>query len=150
MAAGLIQDRVRLLHEGARSTDWPAVAGVVTEAVAEPLPGARAGPGWRIRVAYRYEFDGVSFEGRRLRFSRRLAGRTRIQAEAELLKYVPGGPILVHVDPDRPQRSVVLPGADRRAWFGLIVGFGLLLIAATFWLVPTKSQPHARAGPRPR
>ena len=143
MAVGLIQDRIRLLHEGTRSLDWPGVTGVVTEAMAEPLPGARAGPAWRLRVAYRYEFEGASYEGRRLRFSRRLAGRTQIQAETELLQYVPGGPILVHVDPERPQRSVVMPGADRRAWFGLIVGVGLLLIAVTFWLVPTRRSRSA-------
>lgn len=150
MGLGLIQDRVRLLLAGWDSSSWPTVTGEVSEAWASPLPGAQAGPGWRIGITYDYQVAGQSHTGDRLRFSRRLGGRTRAQAEQALVSYVPGGPIEVHYDPANPARSVILAGPDRRAWFGLFVGLGLVAIAVTFWSVPTRSQPQARSASRHR
>jgi hypothetical protein len=148
MGLGLIQDRVRLLLVGQDSLDWPSVTGVVTGAAASPLAGAQAGPGWRIRITYEYKVDGRSFSGERLRFSRRLGGRTQVQAKQALLSYVPGGPVNVHFDPADPARSVILPGPDLRAWFGLFVGLGMVAIAITFWTVPTRSQRQPRTARR--
>jgi hypothetical protein len=150
MGLGLIQDRVQLLLIGRDSNNWPTVTGVVTEASASPLAGAQAGPGWRIRIAYEYQVEGQSFTGDRLRFSRRLGGRTRVQAEQALVSYVPGNPIEVHYDPDDPARSVVTAGPDRRAWFGLFVGLGMVAIAITFWSVPTRTQQQPRSARRSR
>lgn len=139
MGIGLVQDRVRLLLEGQASLDWPAVSGQVIESAAEAVSGARTGPGWRIRVHYEYEVDGQRFASDRVRLSRRLGGQTEVQAREELLLYRAGEPIAVLYDPARPSRSALVPGADQRAWFGLIVGLALIVIAGIFWTVPTRS-----------
>lgn len=139
MAVGLIQDRVRLLHVGHQSLQWPTVVGQVVDAQVDQIAGTQTGSGWMIRVRYAYVVDGRQYESSRLSFSRRIGGRTRIQADDELRRFVPGGPVVVHHDPDRPHRAVLLPGPDRRAYFGLVVGVGLILIAFLFWAVPTRS-----------
>lgn len=153
MAIGLIQDRVRLLSDGVSSLQWPTVVGTVIDAEAEQIAGARAGPGWRIYVDYRYEVNGREYRADRLRFTRRLGGRTRTQAADELLQYVPEGPVLVYYNPRRPERAVIEPGPDPRAWFGLAVGVLLLVVAAVFWIVPTRSTrrllPDRRISGRP-
>lgn len=139
LALGLIQDRVRLLHMGAQSLQWPSVVGQVIEAESRQIAGTRTGSGWMVRVSYAYQVGDVEFVGTRQRFSRRIGGQTRVQADDELRQYVPGGAVLVHYDPRRPQRAVLKPGPDQRAYFGMVVGFGLLLIALLFWFVPTRS-----------
>lgn len=140
MGLALIQDRVRLLLAGQQSLDWPTVTGQVVDATASAVAGTQVGLGWRVQVSYEYEVDERKFAGDRLRFSRRLGGRTQGQAEQAVVSYAPGGPIEVYYDPEQPARSVLVPGPDRRAWFGLIVGFGLTAIAVTFWTVPTRSN----------
>ncbi|NDY95428.1 DUF3592 domain-containing protein [Wenzhouxiangella limi] len=150
MGLALVQDRVRLLLAGQQSHDWPTVTGEVVDATVTALAGTQVGLGWRVQISYDYEVDDRSFTGSRLRFSRRLGGRTRDQAEQAVVSYVPGGPIEVHYDPEQPARSVIVPGPDRRAWFGLIVGLGLAAIAVTFWTVPTRSNPSSNAGGRKR
>jgi len=139
MAIGLIQDRVRLLQAGQHSLQWPTVIGEVIDADVSQIAGTQTGAGWMVRVRYAYEVDDIEFQGDRMTFSRRIGGRTRIQADDELVQYVPGGAVLVYYDPERPQRSVLEPGPDRRAYFGLSVGVGLILIALLFWFVPTRS-----------
>lgn len=138
MAIGLLQDRVRLLHDGINSLQWPTVTGTILEAEATRIAGAQAGPGWQVRVRYQYQVDDQEYSADRLRFSRQLGGRTQVQAGDELLPYVLGGPILVYYDPNRPGRSVIVPGPDPRAWFGLSVGVLMLMIAGVFWTVPTR------------
>ena len=140
LAIGLIQDRVRLLLVGQQSLHWPTVVGEVVDAESGRIAGSQSGRSWTIRVRYRYQVDGREFESDRLAFSRQIGGRTRIQADDELRQYVPGGPVLVHHDPDRPHRAVLRPGPDRQAYFGLTVGGGLILIALLFWAVPTRSR----------
>ncbi len=139
MGIGLMQDRARLLLDGRASLEWPAVSGSVLEAAAEPVSGARIGPGWRLRVRYDYEVDGQRYSSDRVRLSRRLGGQTEVQAREQLLLYQAGDSIPVHYDPVRPSRSVLVPGPDGRAWFGLMVGLGLIAIAVTFWTVPTRT-----------
>lgn len=150
MALALIQDRVRLLLAGLESADWPTVTGTVVDATATTVAGAQVGLGWRVRISYEYEVGERNFSGDRLRFSRRLGGRTREQAEQAVVSYAPGGPIEVHYDPEQPARSVIVPGPDRRAWFGLIVGVGLFAIALTFWSVPTRSARSPNTARRQR
>ena len=144
MGLALIQDRVRLLWAGNDSLNWPTVSGTVIEATATPVAGARTGGGWQVRVEYRYELDGQVYSSDRLFYTRRLGGRTEQMARDELVHYVPGGAVLVHYHPERPERAVLNPGADTRAFFGLVVGFGLLGIGATFWMVPTRSVRRPR------
>lgn len=139
LAIGLIQDRARLLLAGQQSLQWPTVVGEVFDAQISQIAGSQSGRSWTLRVRYAYEVGGQSYENDRLAFSRQIGGRTRIQADDELLHYVPGGPVVVHYDPGRPHRSVLQPGPDRRAYFGLSVGVGLIVIALLFWAVPTRS-----------
>lgn len=147
LALGLIQDRVRLLMVGQQSLQWPTVVGEVVDAESSQIAGSQTGSGWRIRVRYSYQVDGREYESDRLAFSRQIGGRTRIQADDELRQYVPGGPVVVHYDPLRPFRAVLRPGPDRRAYFGLTVGGGLLVVALLFWAVPTRSGQRRSSAP---
>lgn len=140
MGIALIQDRSELLLVGRNSLSWPSVQGTVLTARAEPLAGIRLGSGWRVHVNYVYDVGQTRFSGDRLRFSQRLGDMTQAEAELAMTEFVPAAPIELRYDPDQPGRSVILPGPDRRAWFGLCVGMILCLIAVVFWVVPTKSQ----------
>lgn len=139
LAIGLIQDRVRLLLVGQHSQQWPNVVGEVLDAESDQIAGSQTGRSWMIRVRYRYQVDGREFESDRIAFSRQIGGRTRIQADDELQQYVPGGPVLVYFDPAQPDRAVLRPGPDRRAYFGLSFGVALILVALLFWTVPMRS-----------
>lgn len=141
MGIALLQDRAGLLLVGRDSFSWPAVDGTVITAKAESVTEVKVGSGWQVRVNYIYEVDDTVFNGNRLRFSRRLGDSTQAQAEAAMSAYVPGSSIKIHYDPDHPSRSVIEPGPDRQAWFGLVVGIVLMAIALVFWFVPTRSQP---------
>lgn len=139
MGVALVHDRAGLLLDGQASLDWPTVPGSVIEAAAEPVYGSRTGPGWRIRVQYEYVVGGQRFSSNRVRLTRRLGEQTEVKAREELVLYRPGEPIPVHYKPDRPSKSVLVPGPDSRAWFGLTVGLGLIAIAVIFWVVPTRT-----------
>lgn len=140
MGLVLVQDRIRLLMEGYASLDWPTVAGEVVAAEASPIIDAKVGPGWRIGVNYQYAVDGTLHQNDRLRHDRRLRGMTREEAEQKLERFRPGQPVDVHYDPDRPSHSVLMAGPDQGAWFGLLVGLGMMAIALTFWIVPTRTS----------
>lgn len=140
MGIVLVQDRIRLLMEGYASLDWPTVTGEVVAAEASPIIDAKVGPGWRIEVDYQYAVDGSVHHNDRLRHDRRLRGMTREEAEKKLERFQPRQSVDVHYDPDRPSHSVLMAGPDQGAWFGLLVGLGMVGIAVTFWLVPTRTS----------
>mgnify|MGYP006295473941 CR=1 FL=1 len=140
MGIVLVYDRVRLLQAGHDSTAWPTAAGTVVDASAESVAGIRVGPGWRLKVNYVYEVEGRVFDGNLLRFSQRPGSMSRADAEMAISEFEPASSIEVRYDPDQPSRSVLFPGPDGRAWFGLCVGLVLCLIALVFWTVPTRSQ----------
>ncbi|MEE4295656.1 MAG: DUF3592 domain-containing protein [Wenzhouxiangella sp.] len=141
MGIALVHDRSGLLLAGHNSLTWPSVQGTVITARAEPLAGSRVGSGWRVHVNYVYDLDQTRFSGDRLRFSQRIGDMTQAEAELAMTEFVPDSPIELRYDPEQPARSVIRPGPDRQAWFGLFVGIILCLIAVVFWVVPTKSQP---------
>lgn len=142
LAIGLIQDRARLLLIGQQSLEWPTVVGEVIAAESAQIARSPTGRSWRTRIQYRYRIDGRDYQSARLSFSRQIGGRTRLQADDELRQFVPGGPVVIHYDPLRPHRAVLQPGPDRRAFFGLTVGGGLVIVALLFWTVPTRSGPR--------
>jgi len=141
MGIALLQDRAALLLVGRDSVSWPVVDGTVITAKAESVTEVKVGSGWQVRVNYVYAVGDTTFSGNRLRFSRRLGDSTQVQAEDAMSAYEPGSLIDIHYDPDRPSRSVIEPGPDRQAWFGLVVGVVLVAIAFVFWFVPTRSEP---------
>jgi hypothetical protein len=141
MSLALVHDRSGLLLAGRDSLDWPSVEGTVLTARAEALAGTRVGSGWRVHVNYVYEVDQMRFSGERLRFSQRIGDMTQADAQRAMSEFEPDSAIMIRYDPEQPARSVILPGPDRQAWFGLCVGIALCLIAVIFWVVPTRSLP---------
>jgi hypothetical protein len=146
MGLALVHDRSGLLLDGRRSLSWPSVQGTVLTARAEPLAGSRVGASWRVHVNYVYEVNQKRFSGDRLRFSQRIGDMTQAEAESAMKEFVPASPIELRYDPKRPERSVIRPGPDRQAWFGLSVGLILCLIAVVFWMVPTRTQSEDGGG----
>lgn len=139
LASMLLGDRLFLLWMGTSSNDWPMAVGVVKSFESSPVDTGRAGETWRVAIEYVYEVDGSLFHARRLRFTKRFAGLDQDALVLIESRYAPGTEVIVHHHPTRHSLAVLEPGPDAQAWFGLLVGLGLVLIALVFWLVPTRT-----------
>ncbi len=86
-------------------------------------------------VSYRYEVDGVGYEGAALSHNGRISAflRTRFLMPGRF-RYT--GPVQVWYDPANPSRSVLEPGIDPWSVGGVVGGVTLLCIAAFLWLAP--------------
>ncbi|MCC5866185.1 MAG: DUF3592 domain-containing protein [Wenzhouxiangella sp.] len=146
LASLLLGDRLFLLWMGTSSADWPKAVGVVQSFEASPVDAGRAGETWRVKIEYVYEVDGSVFQAERVRFTKRFAGLDQDALELVRSRYAPGTEVIVHHHPARHSLAVLEPGRDTQAWFGLLVGLGLVLIAAVFWLVPTRTAGSRVAG----
>jgi hypothetical protein len=146
LAIVLLGDRLVLLRYGLESPSWPVAAGVITSVDARPIGGGRAGGSWTLKIEYQYQVGQVMYQGRRIRFTRSLGARSELDVDQALSRFQPGYAINVHHHPRRPGVSVIEPGADRSGWLGLIVSLLLFVVAAVFWLVPTRR--HAQRAPQ--
>lgn len=96
------------------SPHWPSVTGQITasRAVARNETGDHRGTlthEWLTEVRYDYTVEGVRYTGNTLRaFGRHHFSEE--QALAELAPFALGVNVLVYYDPDKPSRSVLIPG----------------------------------------
>jgi hypothetical protein len=117
--------------------DWIDVPGRVVDArvvhagEAEAPSGARDGL-WAAEIAYAYVAAGAERMGTQTRFSGVIA-TSLAQAERIVAAYPKGAPVEVAVDPEAPDRSVLLYDPPQRGLVGLglvVVSVGLLLMMA--------------------
>jgi hypothetical protein len=124
-AAWILGYWVMELNRGRQAESWPAVAGTMQQ------PGGK-----KSATIYRYEVDGRSYRGARVRF-----------AWGSKHRHGAGEAITVYVNPEDPRDAVLFPGPNWSPWIPLFVGFWLVLTAGLCWgLWP----PWARSNDRPR
>jgi len=111
---------VRYIRIGRRSRAWPTAPGRVTASKIV------VGKYRSFYVNYRYEVAGISYDGDMLQ-----AGDTATGAQVEALKeqYAVGTAVSVHYDPDRPAKSVLIPGMASGGPWGAIALGALLIVS---------------------
>jgi hypothetical protein len=113
---------------GWRTARWPRVQGEIIQAFVlnRPVRGEEGGPPPELALSYRYEIDGKTYFGERLRI-----GGNVIGDGPEGGWYRKGGPAWVAYDPRDPRRCVLDPGMDEMAVARrLVPGAALVAIGA--------------------
>ena len=130
-------------NEARRSLDWPRVAAVITQSEVEEMRGVtptdarptrRPGPAFRAVVAYEYSFEGTDYSGGRLEL-RGTIEETAAAVERALEPFPIGAETVVSVDPEDPDRSVLIPGPatfDNTYFYAFGGGFLAIFIAIAF------------------
>ena len=118
-----------------RAAAWPTVEGdllaaEIEERTVADSPGT---PFWQVNVHYRYKIDGRWYESRRLTFEAEatFAARKQQEAHALLAELVPGGKVLVRVNPANPRDAFLRPSSEA-SWLYFSMGLGLFLAAYMF------------------
>lgn len=98
-----------------RSKSWPGVEGQLTESrihekqrhTGKPSERTTRCCTYEVRVRYRYEVQGHTYEGDRLRVKADIFGRREL-AEQQLARYPAGQPVTVYYNPDAPEQAVLI------------------------------------------
>jgi Protein of unknown function (DUF3592) len=122
----------------AQSARWSSTQGEVVAGLLGSASPAQA----LTRTRYRYTVNGVSYDGKRVRFGSELISRG--EAEQVLGRFPVGQSVTVHYDPNDPASSVL----DRERVSGgvivnLLLGM-LLVITALFAVMDAKRHYGAR------
>lgn len=116
---GAVRDLVR----GRASRGWPKVAGEIVSSERDT-----DAEGYGVRIAYRYEVDGRSFQGDRLRFGFVDFDRSSSQ-RAAVERYAPGSRVEVAVHPSDPKLATLETGNGYEPYLFLV--FGLAFVAGS-------------------
>ena len=151
---GLVIYAFKLIAEAKAGLKWPAVEGTIIDSnigskVEAPPRNTRAPGGsttinlaslalgaqpsnytYRPEVVYEYTIDGVKHLGDRIAASNSYGG-SRIAAVKTLARYPKDSKVTVHYDPEKPDHSLLEPGARSSVWGKLIIGALLLAAGAT-------------------
>jgi hypothetical protein len=116
------------------SRRWPTVRGLVQADTVERRENS-FGVFYKLALSYRYEVDGISYQGDRVQF-----GPARVTAgeliESLATRYPPGAEVDVHYDPNDPSTAVIETSDEMarqnrwRIWFPIAAPFLLSGIAA--------------------
>ncbi len=129
--AGLVC-ALRELCRALDSRHWPLQEAEIVQSGVRAYRGGHLGTTFGPNVRYKYEREGVVYEGTRIMFSGLgLSTFSRHEVEQFLAPLAKGTRILVRVSPRNPRISVIEPGVDRRldlsffvSTFLLSIGFG--------------------------
>lgn len=114
------------LREALASRRWPIVPGVVAACAHDIKEGVHV-----VRAAYTYAVDGESHASDRIAVGD-FRTRDAASASAKAAAYSTGSEVVVHYDPERPNRAVLETGPNRTVWEPLTIGLLGLPVA---WLV---------------
>lgn len=112
---------------------WVEVPGEVIWSRTHAHRGSKNQTTYSAQIFYRYEFAGRTYESDRRSFAK--VNGSMEKAREVVAKYPTGASVVVHVDPEEPERAVLDRSLGGEAWFSLFplpfmaVGFGGL-----FWL----------------
>lgn len=121
-----LSQHLRQLVEGAKSRDWPAVEGTVTDAKIWQYRSAKNGA--RIsapRLRFRYQVAGKVYHGGPV-----VWGKTGSLAEAAQA-YPRGTAITVYYHPRHPEKSRLSAGNGAGDYWRTLLPLGLLLLGAS-------------------
>jgi hypothetical protein len=117
------------LKRATESLHWPMLTAHVVSSAIEQDRGGHSGTIYSPVVRYKYEHEGVSYEGKRIMFSGQvLSTHSREDAERFISQFEAGARITVRVSPSNPRISVVEPGVDRRVWITLFVSVMFIIM----------------------
>lgn len=119
---------------GRRSRRWPTTSGVVTSTdVSRSGGGDDSEVTYVPELRYEYEVEQASYVGSRYGFGKQQTFDRRSAAHSWIGEHYPeDAEVTVHYDPDRPDRSVLVPGAG--SWLVTLVvglaftGLGMFLL----------------------
>ena len=136
---------IQCIMRGRQSRLWPTAPGRILECRME-TDGDGEMPIMKVKVRYDYEVGGQHFEGNRVAYG--YCGGT-LQAEHQRLydELRPDSQVMVHYQPDRPDRSVLVPGIHRLAFVGLVYAIILVLVmsgALLAWYLNSRPEPVPR------
>ncbi len=111
------------LKRARESVNWPITEAEVTSSGVEVHSGGHSGRSFEPVIRYRYQHQGVSHEGKRIKFSGvDLSTTSQSDAERFVSAFPAGTRISVRVCPSNPGVSVIEPGRDSRVWIALVIG----------------------------
>lgn len=123
---------------GIRSRRWPTTSGVVTSTGIQATGGGDdTNLKYVAELQYEYQVDRSSYVGSRYGFGKRPKFEERSTARSWIEEHHPEGTeVPVRYAPDRPGRSVLVPGAD--GWF-VAVGVGLAFTGLGVFMLVSSS-----------
>jgi hypothetical protein len=126
---------LREMHVAGRSAHWRPTPGTVREV---EITRDGENNNFHVEVHYRYRIAGQEFNASKLRWGPVPSFPNRPAAEQYLSRFRTGHPVMVYVDPERPGRSVLLPGFNSSsliapvfACIPIIMGASMLLRSVT-------------------
>ena len=128
------------INQDRASESWPEVAGeIITSRIGSSTSHTSGGANkmsssdtdYSVEVRYRYEVEGQSYEGHRLRFRSNSYDR-RSDAEKEQRQFPEGKRVLVYYHPEKPGRSVLVRGTKGN--WGQLIGLSICLLAGLIFL----------------
>lgn len=138
--AWLLPRGLDVVAEGRASVAWPEARGTVirSEVVRERATRRRNGTNRvayrdRAEIRYRYEVDGVAYEGDRVRVVDYASRRNRLRlsdpAADTAQRYPLGAEVTVRHAPADPARALLEPGLDLKTSQPLLYALGLFALA---------------------
>lgn len=126
---------------GHLSNQWQEVRGVIQENKSsshEDIPSSIRGygigntPSYAFSVRYDYVFNGSRFTGSRIHY-----GMRNLNKKAELLAYLAefnvGHEVVVFIDPQKPARSVLVPGVSAASIGLFSLGLAITIIGSAVY-----------------
>jgi len=113
------------LSEASSTDSWQAVTGQIEDARVTSQR-RRNQTDYSVVITYTYSVGERSFRGDRYSVTGNLGAERREQAEAFARGYRKGDKVKVYVDPEDPNRAVLVRGGTKKAW--MTIGFGALLL----------------------
>ena len=114
--------------------DWAPVSGTIIASGVDSYTEADGNVTYCLRIEYEYDYENETYSGDMISHSLHSStydaadcGSGRRNAD----DYPPGEPITVYVNPDEPNRAVLLTG-----WSGLDIGLGELILYPLIIIVP--------------
>jgi hypothetical protein len=108
------------LWRARQSQHWPQTAGRIV-AVSVEKSEFDDGPGYRTKVEYEYEVDGMNYRSSRRRFGDFVFMPDRRKEDEIARVYREAGAVAVYFDPANPRNAMLEPGLTKQL-LGLLVG----------------------------
>jgi hypothetical protein len=119
------------IRKSLASRSWAGANGTITAAKIEVDQAAASDEDSAailfIAIEYRYEVNGQTHIGKRIRFDQKRYGSKK-QAQTALSKYTVGGPVQVFYDPQHPDHCILEQG-NTTGWVFAAVGTVMILLA---------------------
>ncbi len=112
------------------SERWPRIDCTILDSGVQQVVGEFQE--YRAIIRYSYTVNGVAYEGNTVRLGRSSIWKSAADTLAK--RYPKGSVARLSIDPNNPQRSVLVPGVSPSIYLLLVVFTGFLLIGGDLFL----------------